>query len=440
MLTDAQGLAVSTDNPATIAAIDRFVHAALAYGTDFMGVVEALDDESDSVMAGSLAAVLMMFFEAGNSADLGLPYLDAARKGVDGATYRERDFFAATEAWVAGDIDTALARLDGITDRHPRDVMAMKLMQYHHFNLGRPDGMLAASAKVLDANADNGFVLGCHAFALEQMNRLDEAEVFGRKATEIHRADPWAHHAVAHVMETQGRLREGIDWMEGLADTWADCNSFMLGHNWWHVALYYLDLEDHARVLDLYDNRIWGIDKTYSQDQANAVSLLWRLELRGVDVGDRWGDVADHVAGRTSEHVQPFLDLHYLFALARAGRDAKAAEMLDSIAAHVDAAPAAARTAWREVALPAARGVAAFARGDLESAYADLARAEPRLQEIGGSHAQRDLFVQTWLETLLRTGCAAEALPILRQRAEIRPSAPANRWLERAIHETGGTA
>ncbi len=436
MLADAQGLAVSTDNPATIAAIDRFVHAALAYGTDFMGVVAALEDEPDNVMAGSLAAVLMMFLEAGNSAELARPYLDAARKVVDGATDRERDFFVATEAWVAGDIDTALARLDGITDRYPCDVMAMKLMQYHHFNLGRPDGMLAASAKVLDANADHGFVLGCHAFALEQVNRLDEAEAFGRRATGINRADPWAHHAVAHVMETQGRLREGIVWMEGLADTWAGCNSFMLGHNWWHVALYYLDLEDHARVLDLYDNRIWGIDKTYSQDQANAVSLLWRLELRGVDVGDRWRDVADHVAGRTSEHVQPFLDLHYLFALARAGRDADAAGMLDSMAAHAETAP----PAWREVALPAARGVAAFARGDVEGAYPGLARARPRLQEIGGSHAQRDLFVQTWLETLLRAGRAAEALPILRQRAEIRPSAPASRWLERAVHDTGAPA
>ena len=46
--------------------------------------------------------------------------------------------------------------------------------------------------------------------------------------------------------------------------------------------------------------------KEYPQDQINAVSLLARLELAGVDVGPRWADVADHLALRLADHVLPF--------------------------------------------------------------------------------------------------------------------------------------
>jgi len=57
------------------------------------------------------------------------------------------------------------------------------------------------------------------AFGLEQCHRLQEAEEVGRRAIAINCHDPWAHHAVAHVMETLCRFDEGIAWMESPADT-----------------------------------------------------------------------------------------------------------------------------------------------------------------------------------------------------------------------------
>jgi len=57
-------------------------------------------------------------------------------------------------------------------------------------------------------------------------------------------------------METQGRLEEGIAWMESLADTWENCNS--LYTQWWHIALYYLEKEEIQKVLELYDTYVWG--------------------------------------------------------------------------------------------------------------------------------------------------------------------------------------
>ena len=72
----------------------------------------------------------------------------------------------------------------------------------------------------------------------------------------------------------------------------------MLTHNWWHLALFAIDLGLDDQALALYDQQVWGVVKAYSQDQIGAVSLLARLELAGVDVGERWQDVADHLATR----------------------------------------------------------------------------------------------------------------------------------------------
>ncbi len=424
MLIDGQGLAMATERPENIAAINTFVTTALAYGTKYQPIVDAAEADPACVMVGSLAASLMMWMEAGQSPQLAQPYLERCRAGLAAAEPREVLWFRATEAWVAGDMATAMDLLEQITERWPRDVFAMKLAQYHYFNLGWSEKMLAINQKVLPANEENGYLYGCLAFCLEQTHDMDGAEAAGRRAVEMNRADPWAHHAVAHVMEMQGRIADGVAWMEGLSDTWEGCNSFMLGHNWWHTALFYLDFSDVRRVRQIHDDHVWGLDKTYSQDQASSASLLWRMEIRGIDVGNRWQDLADHVEGRVGEHVQPFLDLHYLYALARAERWNKVDEMLASMVAHAANAPAVARMAWTQVAVPAARGLAAYGRGDYEGAYESLNIATPRLQEIGGSHAQRDLFVQTWLDTLLRTNRGGEAVEIFETRAKARPAVP----------------
>jgi hypothetical protein len=142
------------------------------------------------------------------------------------------------------------------------------------------------------APGDVPYLHGMLAFAWEQCHLLPQAEAAARHAIRLRRKEPWAHHALAHVMLTQGRIREGQAFMADVSDTWTGLNSFMVTHNWWHQALFALELDDHAEALRLYDTQVWGVVKEYSQDQINAVSLLARLELAGVDVGERWHDVA----------------------------------------------------------------------------------------------------------------------------------------------------
>ena len=186
--------------------------------------------------------------------------------------------------------------------------------------------------------------------------------------------------------------------------------------------MFLLEQDRHAEVLALYDSQVWGVVKEYTQDQINAVSLLARLELAGVDVGSRWADVADHLALRLSDHVLPFLDLQYLYGLARAGRTDEARTLLHNIEAHAATRTEPhERTVWQQVCVPAAHGLLAHAQGDWSTAAEKLGVALPRLVEIGGSHAQRDLFHQIWLDALQRNGQWAAVQNLLQPQVNAQP-------------------
>jgi hypothetical protein len=213
----------------------------------------------------------------------------------------------------------------------------------------------------------------------------------------------------------------------------------MRSHNWWHLALFYLSRWRVDDALRVYDTHVWGLEKAYSQDQVGAVSLLARLELAGVDVGERWTDVAGHIAARGADTVNPFLTLQYLYALARTAQP-EADALMAAIRARA-ATPAHDRTAWAEVALPAAEGIMASLRGDAATAVARLGTALPRLTEIGGSHAQRDLFEQIHLDALIRAGRTSAAQQVLELRRGYDPDGvPINRALARIYAGAGLSA
>ena len=96
------------------------------------------------------------------------------------------------------------------------------------------------------------------AFAYEQCHLLEEAELAARTALEMRRKEPWAQHALAHVLLTRGRIDEGARLLESFRDTWTGLNSFMLTHLWWHLALFYLSQGRAAAVLEIYDRECWG--------------------------------------------------------------------------------------------------------------------------------------------------------------------------------------
>jgi hypothetical protein len=419
MTTDSLGNPVTLCEAGSLGAVNDFVEGFIACEARIVHILDIAETDASPLVQACCAA-LHMFAESGQAASNAAPFIARAQAGLADAAIsaRERRWVAAVAAWVAGDLPRAMALHEEQAREYPRDLASLKLGQYHLFNAGNSPGMLRLALQALPASADVPYMHGMAAFAWEQCHLLPQAEAAARHAIALRHKEPWAHHALAHVLLTQGRLREGLDFMRAVSPSWTGLNSFMLTHNWWHTALFALEFDRPDEVLALYDQQVWGVARDYSQDQIGAVSLLARLELAGVDVGPRWEDVANHLTKRGVDLVLPFLDLQYLYGLARAGRP-----QADTLLAHIEAHAVQPQTAavWRDVALPAARGLLAHARGDHAQAVRQLGSALPRMLEVGGSHAQRDLFEQIHLDALVRSGQWVGAQNLLQQRANAQP-------------------
>ena len=392
MSTDQHGLAITRANAETIAEYDCYVDAFLGYGSDIRRIFDAAERAPDCPLINAHAAVLHMAFEGREGFKAAAPFLNRAVATTEGADARERAFVAAAQDWARKDFTACLAQLETVAQRWPEDIVAVKWAQYHAFNLGRSDLLLSLGECAVQAHDGAPFVHGLYAFGLEQSHRLEEAEDHGRRAVEIRVDDAWAQHAVAHVMESQGRFDEGGEWLGRCAHTWRDKGVFIRDHNWWHAALFALHAGDTAKALGVYDRHLWGAWPEFPQEIIGAVSMLWRLEMAGADVGDRWRPILRQVRKRAGEHILPFHDLHYAYALARAGAPGEAEVFLDSMSRSAGSHPASSRTTWAAIAAPAALGVVEFARGRQLEAIAALGPVEARLQFIGGSHAQRAVF------------------------------------------------
>ncbi|TWO70362.1 tetratricopeptide repeat protein [Caenimonas sedimenti] len=419
MSTDVLGNPVTLESPAALGPLNDFVEGFIASEARAANILQAQEDGSAIVQA--CCAALHMFAETGDAPRNARPFLARAQAAAPRATPREQRFVAAVAAWVEGDVSRAIALHEEQAREFPRDLASLKLGHYHLFNRGDSPGMLRLALAAVPAAQDVPYLHGMLAFAWEQCHFLEEAEAAARHAIAMRRKEPWAHHALAHVMLTQGRFTEGHAFLQDVSPTWTGLNSFMVTHNWWHQALFAIELERHDEALELYDQHVWAEVKEYSQDQINAISLLARLELAGADVGDRWLDVAGYLAHRLHDHVLPFLDMQYLYGLARAGRSTQAQVLMHNIETRAQRASEDARAAWQGVCVPASHGLLAHARGDWASAVDSLGTALPRLVEIGGSHAQRDLFAQVHFDALVRSGQLSGAQHLLQQQLRGQP-------------------
>ena len=259
MIQDAQGLAVTTDSPQAVEVINQFIDQALTYGCEAEAtILKAIDVDEDCAIAQAYAAAYYLSQENWAGQVRAKPYLKKALAGVARVSRREQLYIQGIHAWGQGQIERAISYHVALVQEFPQDLLAVQQAQYHYFYQGDSQGLLnvaLAAQPMLCQTPLHGSLL---AFGLEQCHQFSQAEALGRRATELRRHNPWAHHAVAHVLDAQGRHPEAVAWMTTYADTWGDCNSMLFTHNWWHVALAYLALGETATVLRLYDSHVWG--------------------------------------------------------------------------------------------------------------------------------------------------------------------------------------
>lgn len=312
--------------------------------------------------------------------------------------------------------------LEDLSLRYPRDLLALQAGHQVDFFTGDSRMLRDRIARALPAwqRGLPGYhaVLGMHAFGLEETGDYAQAERQGRLCVELQPHDSWGWHAVAHVLEMRNEPAAGVAWLAPNAGTWSE-GSFLAVHNWWHLALFQLELGRIDEVLRLYDQAI-ATGSALMLDLVDATAMLWRLQLRGVGVGARWEAVADAWQAAGEPGRLAFNDMHMMMAFAATGREAAQQAVLQAQAAAMQRDEDNAHFT-QAVGSAATRAMQAFAEGNHASCVQLLRRIRSGAQRFGGSHAQRDVLDLTLLEAARRGGLDALAAGLQAERIALRP-------------------
>lgn len=422
MLRDAYGLPVSSASAAAVDAYDRGVRGLLGFSADTIDCFEeALGHDPDFALA---RAALALSLHLNEKIPEGRAAMDRATAAAAALPARERRHVEAIALWVGGRGNEAMGRIKEILTAHPRDVVLIQRLYFIYFWQGRSAEMLELTRSVLDAFEADSYMLGLHAFSLEENRRFDEALQQAERAMALNPKDAWAVHAMAHVHYERGDNARGV---EALPSKIHPCDhlGYFRNHLLWHLALMHLADGSYERVRRLFESVFGSIPIAIGSDLQDSVSLAWRLDLYGHLDRARWARLGG--AARNWLERPPLLlfhDLHVGMALA-ASEDWEAAE------AQLERLRERSRTTRNrtlpEIVVPLLEGLHAFARADYSMAAALIDPIQDRIVEVGGSHAQREVFHDTLLAAALRADLEDHAMALLQKRLAKRPN-PGRYW------------
>lgn len=431
-LHDDRGLAVS---PADLESLDRY-NAAVAslhsYRGDVHEQIGQLLAHDPTFVAGHClhAAALVLSAEVPHDTDLA-ETLHTIAQLSDQATDRERRHAAAARAWFEGDSRAATQRYGALVIDYPRDSVALQVAHALDFRLGQRAMLRDRVAQVLphwDASVPGfGYVLGMYAFGLEESGDYARAEALALRSLELEPFNAVAIHVVAHVMEMQGRTLEGIEWLYSNRDIWSGNAGFAI-HIAWHLALFHLDCSDTDKALAIYDETIAPSPASSINALVDASALLWRFFIRGMDVQNRWNDVADCWSRYALAGRRAFTLVHAVMAFAAAGRT-KQAQRASALLRRDARTRAANIDDDLKVAVPLADALQAFSQSDYARAVEGITTVRVIADRCGGSVAQCDLIHLTLIEAALRCRRAPLAQALAAERSAQKPDSLLNQWL-----------
>ena len=434
MTTDLRGNPLSC---VSIAAhkLDAVIEKFHAYQMDPIADLDALiAEQPDCVMAHAVRATII-----GTATDRAfeaemLSSLSRAESLTSRANPRERGYIAAARSWAEGEYAAGCEAWGRIAIEYPRDLLAVQLAQLGDFFLGQSQMLRDRVARVMPQWRGDmpgyGFLLGMHAFGLEECGEYGKAEAAGREAVAINRRDGWGAHAVAHVLEMTGRAAEGARFLRETSAGWSPGSMFAY-HNWWHLALFQVEQGDIAGALALFDERIAAGGFGQALEAIDGSALLWRLWVLGHDVGDRWEALRQAWDARIGDGIYAFNDAHAMMVFVGLGDRAAQREVIRTLERAAEARGTNGAMS-RDVGLPLARGIAAFGRGDYAGAVAEILPLRGIANRFGGSHAQRDVLSWTLCEAAIRASELRLAEAMVAERLVAKPHSPlAQGWAAR---------
>ena len=396
MARDKLGLEFTASLPETVQAFNDAMDDYMVFSGEPVGhLLSTAEIDPDFAMGYCLTGCLRLFGAVSAAHPRINLEVRAAKARRGRVSAREQAHIDAFETAAGGELCQAGQMWDAILVDHPHDMMAAKCAHEAYYLVGEAELMRQSVLNILPAWDDSipyhGYLLGMGAFGLEEAGEYRKAEEMGRKALEIEPRDCWAVHAVAHVMEMEGRRAEGIAWLDGTNSHWEDAR-WLRGHLWWHLCLPLMETGQIERVLGIFDDHVSDCDKDMVTRLNDCTSLLWRLELKGIDVEDRWDQLVDLWADHINDHAFALADTHIAMTMVAAGGEKKLGRFLESQHAYIEGDDSTNCQIMETVGRDLCLGMIAFRRGDYATAAEKIGSVQKQIFRIGGSNAQRDLF------------------------------------------------
>jgi len=423
MPSDRYGLPVTTAAPQALEAYDRGVEAALGWKANALDLFREATrlDPSLAVAHAGAAACLFLEERFGETRAAGEAAQAAATSGV---SPRERSYVNAVTLWTAGKVPEAEAAMREHLAQYPRDLAIIQRLYFVFFWRGKFPAMLEATSELVRHHPESSYMLGMHAFALEEAGRCADAIRLAEEAIAKEPEDAWSIHALAHALYESAAFDTGVTRLPAAIEPCRGLNWFQ-NHLWWHLVLMHLSRGEYARVSDMSRRLFEQTPSSIAGDLHDSISLLWRLELTGNPPGDRWQPFTAIARDRIARTGLLFHVAHVAMALVGGGDWTSAEKQLALLR---ERAPKDPTGLMGEVTVPLVEGLHAFAARDWPRVIAKIEPLRPRIVELGGSRAQRDVFHDTLIEACFRGGDMDRAERVLAERLQRRPD---HFWLNR---------
>ncbi|XP_054475997.1 tetratricopeptide repeat protein 38 [Anoplopoma fimbria] len=449
----AEGLPLSTSSNEACKLYDAILTQYVKWRNDetvggFEGCMSAIQAADPNFVMGHVICTGLDLVSTGSSTRLDERLASAVRRTVELANSqvispRERLHVQAMEHFSHGQFTKACNIWEDIMVDHPTDMLALKFAHDGYFYIGAKNQMRDSVARVLPYWKPHqplfSYLKGMYSFGLLETNFYDQAEKVAMEGLALTPDDAWSVHSVAHVYEMKAEVDKGLKFMESREKDW-QVSDVLASHNYWHWALYFIEKGEYEAALQIFDSQVFRRCKATGSmlDTVDASSMLCRLEMEGVCVGDRWRELLQVTRPHTDDHVTLFNDVHFLMASLGAKESGTSQRLLEGLQ---ELAKEPGENAQHQMAqaigVPMCQAMMEYDQGNYNQAMELLYPLRLRVVNIGGSDAQRDVFNQLLIHAAMKSENKHHqklGRCLLLERDALRPNSPlTGRLMKRSL-------
>ena len=349
------------------------------------------------------------------------------------ATPRERRHAHIAALVAAGRGVEALPLVEQHASDYPRDAMPLSyaLGVYGLLGFGGyrdfPQRQCRLLAQVAPEWDDDWWFLASYGWALVEVGEWEAGTAMLDRALELKPDNANAVHGRAHAHYECGDAVGGEAFLRQCLPRFARTHP-LHGHLSWHLALFALQRGDMGEAVSVYRDAI-GPAASHALPMftlIDSASFLWRSLMQGTVHRAEASELAVYIARHQPAPGLPFVNAHLAMACAVL-RDSRAGTALCE---QVEERLTGGKQASGDVVLRVCEAIGLVAEDPTRAANI-LERAQVELARLGGSNAQRDVFLDTLAYAHLQSGNDDAARSTTIRRRQSRAGHLDEAWLAR---------